>query len=155
MDWEANLANSNQNYAAALEHEAGFQNLDGSLKTFIRAFAQGHEQLGTLISDEFWATQALISAANEATRRQIEEESHETRKHVTVTQAATESRRDHEAQRKQLLGSLYDKDMNARRNQIEKRHTETFSWVLSEAHVTRRPFSRRFATVAHGRGRVF
>jgi hypothetical protein len=132
VDWEANLANSNQNDAAALEQEVGFQNLDGSLKKFIRAFVQGHEQLRTLVSDEFWATQALISAANEATRRQIEEESRETRKHVTATQAVTESRRDHEAQRKQLLESLYDKDMNARRNQIEKRHTVTFSWVFNE-----------------------
>ena len=93
---------------------------------------QGQAQLRDLISDEFWATQALISAANEATNRQIEAESHKTREHVTTTQAATDSRRDQQVQRRQLLDSLYDRDMNARRNQIEKRHTDTFSWVFSE-----------------------
>jgi hypothetical protein len=93
---------------------------------------QGQAQLRDLISDEFWATQALISAANEATSRQIEAESHKTREHVTTTQVATESRRDQQAQRQQLLDSLYDKDMNARRNQIKKCHTDTFPWVFSE-----------------------
>jgi hypothetical protein len=99
---------------------------------------QGQAQLRDLISDEFWATQALISAGNEATSRQIEAESHKTREHVTTTQAATESRRDQQAQRQQILDSLYDKDMNARRNQIEKRHRDTFSWVFSE--VIQRPW---------------
>ncbi|KAN0107891.1 hypothetical protein V8E51_007633 [Hyaloscypha variabilis] len=122
----------NQTDAAALEKEAGFQKLDGILQIFIKTYAQGQAQLRNLISDEFWATQALISAANEATSRQIEAESHKTREHVTATQAAAESRREDEAQRQQLLDTLYDKDMNARRNQIEKRHTETFSWVFGE-----------------------
>ncbi|KAH8759110.1 hypothetical protein F5882DRAFT_366438, partial [Hyaloscypha sp. PMI_1271] len=122
----------NQNDAATLEQEAEFQKLDGILQKFIRAYVQGQSQLRNLISDEFWATQALISAANEATNRQIEAESHKTREHVTTTQAATDSRRDQQVQRQQLLDGLYDRDMNARRNQIEKRHTDTFSWVFSE-----------------------
>jgi hypothetical protein len=130
--YKANPVNSNQNDAAALEQEAGFQKLDGILKKFIRAYVQGQAQLRDLISDEFWATQALVSAVNEATSRQIEAESHKTREHVTTTQAATESRRDQQVQRQQLLDSLYDRNMNARRNQIEKRHTGTFSWVFSE-----------------------
>ncbi|KAE8454252.1 hypothetical protein EG329_005177 [Mollisiaceae sp. DMI_Dod_QoI] len=102
----------NQSDAAALEQEARFQNLDGSLITF-KAYGQGQEQLNTLISDEFWATRALISAANETTSRQLLQN------------------RD-EAQRQQLLGSLSDKDMNARRNKIVERHAETFSWVFRE-----------------------
>jgi hypothetical protein len=81
---------------------------------------------------EFGATKALIVATNEATIRQDEAEHHKTREYFTTNQDSVESRRDREAQMKQFLSSLADEEMNARRNQIERSHTDTFSWVFDE-----------------------
>jgi hypothetical protein len=81
---------------------------------------------------EFGTTQALIVATNEATIRQDDAEHHKTREYFAANQDAAESRRDHEAQMKQFLGSLADEEMNARRNQIQRSHTDTFSWVFDK-----------------------
>jgi hypothetical protein len=81
---------------------------------------------------EFGATKSLIVATNEATVRQDEAEHHKTREYFTANQDSAESRRDREAQMKQFLSSLADKEMNARRNQIERSHTDTFSWVFDK-----------------------
>jgi hypothetical protein len=79
-----------------------------------------------------WSYSILISAANEATIRHHEADHHKTREYFAATQDATEARRDYEAQIKQLLNSLHDKEMNIRRNQIEKSHTATFSWAFDK-----------------------
>jgi hypothetical protein len=81
---------------------------------------------------ELGATQALISATSKATIQQGEAEHHKTREYIAATHDATEFQRNHDAQTKQLLDSLADKEMNARRNQIERSHSDTFSWVFDE-----------------------
>jgi len=81
---------------------------------------------------EFGATQSLISVVNEATIRHHEADHLKIREYFAATHDATEAWRDHEAQIKQLLNSLDDKEMNARRNQIEKSYTATFSWVFDK-----------------------
>jgi hypothetical protein len=123
---------SNQNDAAALEQGAKFENLDGSLQTFINAYARGQADLQALLTDQLWATKALITAKAQDASRQIEGESHKIREHFTSTQAAAQSRQEHEAKRRQLLESLDDQAKNARRNQIEESHSETFSWVFND-----------------------
>jgi hypothetical protein len=59
----------------------------------------------------------------------VKAEGHKTRDHITTIQTATDAQRDLKARRQEILNSLRDKDMNARRNQIEKHHTKTFKWV--------------------------
>ena len=56
-------------------------------------------------------------------------EGHKTRDHITTIQTATDAQRDLKARRQEILNSLRDKGMNARRNHIEKPHTKTFNWV--------------------------
>lgn len=65
-------------------------------------------------------------------------EGHKTRDHITTIQTATDAQRDLKARRQEILNSLRDKDMNARRNQIEKSHTKTFTWVYDKR--IRRPW---------------
>ena len=132
MKVETNSSDSNQNDAAALEQETRFQNLDKDLQKFIKSYVHGQTQLENRMLGEFEAAKSLISAANEATIRHHEADHHKTREYFAATQDATEARRGHEAQIKQLLNSLDDKEMNARRNQIEKSHTATFSWVFDK-----------------------
>jgi len=96
--------------AAALKQEARFQDLDRVLQSFIETYAQGQTQLKDFMSKEH----------------------QETRRHITETHESSEFRRDRESHRKQLIASLKDKDMNTRKNQIEKSHTDTFSWIYDE-----------------------
>lgn len=123
---------SNRSDAAALEQEINFQNLDSSLQTFIKAYVGGQADLQALISDQFWATKASIRAAMQTTNRQIEKEGSKTREHISSTQATVDSRREHDSQRMNLLKSLDDPEKNARRNQIERSHSKTFSWIFEE-----------------------
>jgi hypothetical protein len=63
IDFEADFGSSSQSDDAALEQEDRLQNLDRVFQTFIKAYVKDQTQLDNLISNDFGATKALISAA--------------------------------------------------------------------------------------------
>jgi hypothetical protein len=110
---------SNQNEAATLLQEDKFRSLDQELQHFIGAYSQGQRELKGLILSEAQITRSLITAEHQ-----------ETRAYTRTTQEDLEFQRGLEKMREQLLKSLKDEDMNARKNQIGKADGVTFSSVF-------------------------
>ncbi|TVY43928.1 Vegetative incompatibility protein HET-E-1 [Lachnellula subtilissima] len=106
---------SDQNEAVNLMQDAKFRSLDLVLQNFIMAYSQGQRELKHLILSEAQATQSLITTEHEGTRAYTKD---------------LELRRNLEQKREQLLNSLRDDSMNARKNQIEGTDGGTFSSVF-------------------------
>ncbi|TVY49615.1 Vegetative incompatibility protein [Lachnellula occidentalis] len=108
-----------QNEAANLVQEDKLRSLDQVLQNFIKAYSQGQTEFKDLISSEAQTTQSLIATEHE-----------ETRAYTRTTQEDIELRRNLEKKREQLLKSLKDHSMNARKNQLEATDGVTFSSVF-------------------------
>ncbi|TVY31187.1 Vegetative incompatibility protein HET-E-1 [Lachnellula hyalina] len=104
-----------QNEAANLVQDANFTSLDLVLQNFIMAYSQGQRELKDLILSEAQATQSLVTTQHEGTRAYTKD---------------LELRRELKQKREQLLNSLKDDSMNARKNQIEGADGATFSSVF-------------------------
>ena len=107
---------SNQTEAATLLQEEKFRSLDHVLQNFIKAYSQGQTELKDLILSEAQLTQSLITTEHQETRAQLK-----------TTQENLELQRHFGKKREQLLKSLKDEDMNARKNQIIKADGGTYS----------------------------
>lgn len=127
-----NSYDSYQSDAAALVQEDKFGGLSQALQDFIKRYSQGQTELKDLVSNESLQIQSSIGATNETTRIEIRTEHRNTRSHIKTIQEDLAARTHLENQRRQFLESLRDKDMNARKNQIENSHFATFSTVFDE-----------------------
>lgn len=110
---------SDRNEAANLVQEDKFKSLDHVLQKFIQAYSQGQTELKDLILREAQTTQSLIITEHK-----------DTRAYAKTAQEDLELRRNLEKKREQLLNSLKDDSMNARKNQIERADGGTFSSVF-------------------------
>ncbi|TVY90314.1 Vegetative incompatibility protein HET-E-1, partial [Lachnellula willkommii] len=108
-----------QNEAASLVQKAKFKSLDHVLQNFIKAYSQGQTELKDLILSEAQTTRSLITTEHEGTRA-----------YAKTAQEDLELRRNLEKTREQVLKSLKDDSMNARKNQIESAGRGTFSSVF-------------------------
>jgi hypothetical protein len=110
---------SNRSEAAMLLQKDKYNTLDPVLRKFIEAYSQGQTELKNLISKEAATTRSLIQV-----------EHRETRKYYQTAQEKLELQKDLDRKRAQLLKSLKDNGMNARRNNIARADGSTFSCVF-------------------------
>ncbi|RYO91741.1 hypothetical protein DL763_004891 [Monosporascus cannonballus] len=110
--------------AAHARSEERYTGLHDDMKQFIDRWSEGKRTMSELVSAEAQATRAHITSEAAQTRARIE--TLETR---LVTRS---SRRQAEETQKQILSTLWFREMNERENAIEMASNDTVDWIFSE-----------------------